>query len=44
MICLSQTDSKGAIAAIGTTLEIESHVLLPDGRMGVTHTLAQYFW
>ena len=30
-----QTDSKGAIAAIGTTLEIKSHVLLEDGRMGI---------
>ncbi|CAL5229221.1 g12504 [Coccomyxa viridis] len=29
------TDSKGAIAAIGTTLEIKSHVLLEDGRMGI---------
>lgn len=30
-----QTDSKGAIAAIGTTLEIKSHVMLEDGRMGI---------
>lgn len=30
-----QTDSKGAIAAIGTTLEINSHVMLEDGRMGI---------
>lgn len=30
-----QTDSKGAIAAIGTTLEIESHSILEDGRMGI---------
>jgi len=30
-----QTDSKGAIAAIGTTLEIKSHMLMEDGRMGI---------
>ena len=32
---MMQTDSKGAIAAIGTTLEIKSHVMLEDGRMGI---------
>ncbi|CAL8464824.1 g4359 [Coccomyxa elongata] len=29
------SDSKGAIAAIGTTLQIESHVRMDDGRLGI---------
>lgn len=33
-----QSDSKGAIAAIGTTLEIESHVRMDDGRLGIENT------